>query len=73
MNLPVLENTIIEDFLGPEICNNSMVKNSKLTKAEKININALFSVEELDQSVEDIKVATAGGPDRIGNACVKKI
>jgi exonuclease III len=73
MNLPVLENTVIEDFLGPEICNNSIVKNSKLTEAEKININEPFSVEELDQSVEDIKVATAGGPDGIGNACVKKM
>jgi hypothetical protein len=72
-NLLVLENTVIEDFLGPEICNNSIVKNSKLTEAEKININAPFSVEELDHSVEDIKVATAGGPDGIGNACVKKM
>jgi hypothetical protein len=66
------ENTI-PDFLGPEICNSSIIKNSKLTNDEKLLLDNLFSVEELDQAVEDAKSTTAGGPDGIGNKCIKKI
>jgi hypothetical protein len=50
-----------------------VVKNSKLTDAEKLFVNTLFSVNELDSAVKDIKTNTAGGPDGIGNACVKKM
>jgi hypothetical protein len=72
VNAPVLNDNAIEDFLGPEICNTSVVLNSKLTENEKMLINNPFSIGELDSAVKAAKSATAGGPDGIGNACIKK-
>jgi hypothetical protein len=69
----VVDNTSIPTFLGPEICNSSIVKNSILTEAEKILVNGLFTVQELDEAARESKTATASGPDGIGNACIKKI
>jgi hypothetical protein len=72
-DLPVLNDNSIAEFLGPEICDSSIVKNSKLTEVEQALINTPFSVGELDAAVKEAKSATAGGPDGIGNACIKKI
>jgi hypothetical protein len=63
----------IRDFLGEEICNNSIVKNSKLTETEKNLLDCAFSVQELDEAVAEAKSATAGGPDGLGNKCIKKL
>jgi hypothetical protein len=68
----VVDNNTIPTFLGPEICNSSIVKNSILTEAEKVLVNGLFTVQELDEAVRESKTATASGPDGIGNACIKK-
>jgi hypothetical protein len=71
--LPVLNDNSISDFLGPDICESSIVRNSKLTEAEQAQINTPFSVGELDAAAKEAKKATAGGPDGIGNDCIKKI
>jgi hypothetical protein len=72
-NIAPLTNQTIADFLGPEICNNSVVLNSKLTDDEKLFVDRNLSVGELDAAAKEAKVTTAGGPDGIGNACVKKM
>jgi exonuclease III len=63
----------IERFLGPEILENPVVKNSKLTDAESLRIGNNFTVNEFDEVVKDINTRTAGGPDGISNSVVKKI
>jgi hypothetical protein len=68
-----LDNNSIADFLGQEICNSSIIKNSKFTAAEKNILDINFSVQELDQAIKDASGSTAGGPDGIGNACIKKM
>jgi hypothetical protein len=72
-NEVALTDTSISDFLGPDICQSSIVMNSKLTNEEKMSINGEFTLGELDKAASDVNAATAGGPDGIGNACIKKI
>jgi hypothetical protein len=72
-NVTEINNETIRNFLGGEIADCSVVKNSKLTEVEKNLINGNFSVQELDAAVRDSSSATASGPDGIGNACIKKI
>jgi hypothetical protein len=69
---PLNENTI-RDFLGEEICDSSIVKNSKLTPDEKNMLITNFSVDELDEAMKEARSATASGPDGIGNTCFKKV
>jgi hypothetical protein len=68
-----LPDNVIEDFLGPDICNSSIVQNSKLIDTEKQYLNRPFTVAELDEAASEARVSTAAGPDGIGNACVKKM
>jgi hypothetical protein len=72
-NLTPLNDNSIAEFLGPEICMTSVVQNAKLTDPEKNLLLTDFSLREMDESVKEAKAATAGGPDGIGNACIKKI
>jgi hypothetical protein len=73
VNLTPLNDNSIAEFLGPEICMSSVVKNAKLTDPEKNLLLNEFSLREMDESVKEAKAATAGGPDGIGNACIKKL
>jgi hypothetical protein len=61
-NIPLPE-TAIEDFLGPEICNSALVRDSKLTEAERAQLEAPLSIEELDNSVKKAKIRSAPGAD----------
>jgi hypothetical protein len=72
INAPALNANSIEEFLGPEICESGVVQNSKLTLAEQNLIDGNFSVDELDAAAKEAKSSTAGGPDGIGNVCIKK-
>jgi exonuclease III len=71
-HLPIAENCI-ENFLGPDICNSSIVQNSKITVEENTMLNNPLSLEELDAAVKDLSTGTSCGPDGIGNMCIKKI
>ena len=62
----------IEEFLGPVICNNRIVTDSKLTQIEIERLDSPLNIGELDQAILDCKSRTAGGPDGIGNAFLKK-
>jgi hypothetical protein len=68
-----LPDNVIENFLGPDICNSGVVRNSKLTENEVLMLSQPFSVAELDEAAKEAKISTAAGPDGIGNACIKKI
>jgi Reverse transcriptase (RNA-dependent DNA polymerase) len=61
---------LIENFLGEEILNSSIVKNSKLTEEEMMDTN--FTVNELDEAIKDVNLKSAGGLDGINYAVIKK-
>jgi hypothetical protein len=68
----VLEENCIENFLGPEICNNPIVLNSKLTEAEKNMFDANITLQELDIAVQKLNEKSAGGLDGIPTCFIKK-
>jgi exonuclease III len=69
--IPLLPNAIAE-FLGPDVMNNPIVTNSKLSRVESEGLEADISLLELDNCVAECKARSAAGPDGIGNAFIKK-
>jgi Reverse transcriptase (RNA-dependent DNA polymerase) len=63
---------LIERFLGPEILNNPIVINSELNNAEAEFLDEDLTVSELDISVQEAKLRSAGGKDGFSNAFIKK-
>jgi hypothetical protein len=64
---------LIENFLGPEICNNDIVLGSKLTIEEAAALDSDLTFQELDEAVSGCKIRTAPGRDGFSNAFIKKI
>jgi Reverse transcriptase (RNA-dependent DNA polymerase) len=62
----------IEAFLGEDICNNKIVRDSVLTEDERVLMDRDLSLAELDEAVKNIKIRSAAGPDGISNAFIKK-
>jgi len=62
----------IEQFLGPEICGNRLVTNSKLTEAEKTLLDLPLSIEEIDKSMDKANMRSAPGMDGISNKLLKR-
>jgi hypothetical protein len=62
----------IENFLGPEICDNDIVKNSKLNAEEKIYFDRQLSLNELDIAISKLNEKSAGGLDGIPTKFLKK-
>jgi hypothetical protein len=56
---PPLHNDIIYQFLGPEICNSDLVRNSKLKQDEKDWLDSPLSLEELDIAASKGKLRSA--------------
>jgi hypothetical protein len=52
-----LENydNVIENFLGPMICDHPLVRDSKLLQEEKIVLENDLSLQELDAAVQECK------------------
>jgi Reverse transcriptase (RNA-dependent DNA polymerase) len=71
-NSPINFDGLIERFLGPDICNNPIVTNSRLTSEEAAALEDDLSIDELDSSVSDCKVMSAGGMDGFNNSFIKK-
>jgi Reverse transcriptase (RNA-dependent DNA polymerase) len=63
----------IDTFLGPDVLENPVVKNSKLTAAEADRIAKDFNLPELDEVVKDLNTKSAGGPNGLSNGVIKKI
>jgi hypothetical protein len=55
----------VRDFLGEEICENPVVKNSILTVAEKESFDTELTIQELDKAINELNVNSAGGEDGI--------
>jgi hypothetical protein len=55
----------IEDFLGLDICAHPVVSGSKLTEAERAQLDAPLRVEELDVALNKANVKSAPGVDGI--------
>jgi Reverse transcriptase (RNA-dependent DNA polymerase) len=62
----------IESFLGEEICNLKIVRDSVLTEDERNLMDRDLSLSELDEAVKIHKTRSAPGPDGISNSFIKK-
>jgi hypothetical protein len=66
-----LPDGVIEDFLGHDIVNSDIVRNSKLTEQEKNLLEAPLSLAELDISVKKAKLRSAPGVDGYTNVLIQ--
>lgn len=72
VNEPEDYTNVIEDFLGPEILNNPVVRSSKLTEAESGNMEVPIATLELDKAIESANMRSAPGIDGFSNKFLKK-
>ncbi len=68
--VPAPENCI-EDFLGLEICNSNIVRDSRLSAAKSAELEGEISTEELDISAMQGN-RSAAGMDGLSNCFIKK-
>jgi hypothetical protein len=61
----------VENFLGPEICNNNVVKNSKLSVADKEFFDRDLTLLELDVAANSLNEKSAGGLDGVSSKFIK--
>jgi hypothetical protein len=54
--MPVDFTECIEKFLGPEICQNPEVLNSKLNQDERDNLDQPLRIGELDEAVKTLNL-----------------
>jgi hypothetical protein len=62
----------IEKFLGPEIIANPLVKNCKLSEAEKLALEAPLLISELDRAVTEANKKSAPGLDGLPMSFIAK-
>ena len=55
----------IEDFLGPDVCQHPLVRDSILTNEEMLTLDCELSILELDKSLEQANKKSAPGIDGI--------
>ena len=63
---------IVEGFLGPNICNSDIVRNSRLTREEADSLETRLTLEELDNSLKKANFGLASGLDGFSNILIKK-
>jgi hypothetical protein len=61
----------IEDFLGQEICDHPLVRNSKLSQEEKELLDEDLTFEELTQAFQESNLKSATGIDGFRNMFIK--
>jgi hypothetical protein len=71
-NMPENFENCIENFLGPEICANPVVVNSKLSETERNELEQPLSLNELDESVKKLNLRSAPGIDGVSNKFISK-
>jgi hypothetical protein len=71
-NMPENFNNCIEDFLGPDICANPVVINSKINDQERNELENPLSINELDESVKKLNLRSAPGIDGVSNRFISK-
>jgi Reverse transcriptase (RNA-dependent DNA polymerase) len=68
---PAVEGSI-EDFLGQEICDHPLVRNSKLNNNERTALESDLTFEELFSSLNESNLKSAPGIDGFSNLFIKK-
>jgi hypothetical protein len=68
-----LNDNIIEEFLGPDVLNSDLVRNSKLSPEESAWLDRPLTLAELDISANKGKLRSAPGSDGFSNYLIKKI
>jgi exonuclease III len=67
-----LPDSVIDDFLGPDIVNSPLVQNSKLSQDEADWLDSPLTLAELDISVKKGKLRSAPGADGFSNRLIQK-
>jgi hypothetical protein len=71
-NMPADFSNCIENFLGPQICGNPVVQNSKLSDEERNDLDRPLGISELDESVKKLNLRSAPGIDGVSNRFIFK-
>jgi exonuclease III len=71
-NVTPLDENCINDFLGLDICNNNVVRNSKLTDDDMNFFDRDLTLNELDIAMQNMNENSAGGADGVGTKFLKK-
>ncbi len=71
-HIDVLPQNCIEEFLGPEICNNRVVRDSKLNAEEVGLLDTPLTADEFRAAVGECRIRSAPGKDGISNLFLKK-
>jgi exonuclease III len=61
----------VEEFLGNDIVNSHIVQNSKLSEAERYNLDLPLTIEELERSMDGANMKSAPGVDGLSNVFLK--
>ena len=62
----------IEKFLGPDICEHKIVKESKLSNSERDSLEKPLDISELDKAVKEANRKSAPGVDGLSMAFISK-
>jgi hypothetical protein len=62
----------VEDFLGEEICEHPLVKNSKLSDLEKLGLDADLTLDELTKVLSESNLRSAPGIDGFSNKFISR-
>jgi Reverse transcriptase (RNA-dependent DNA polymerase) len=62
----------IGDFLGAEVLNHPVVRNSILSDGERADLDAPLTITELDNSLDGANMLSASGQDGYSNKLIKK-
>jgi hypothetical protein len=68
----VIPDNIIENFLGPDIVNDPLVQNSRLTVQESDRLEQQLTMAELDIAAKKGKIRSAPGADGFSNQLIIK-
>jgi hypothetical protein len=62
----------IEDFLGDEICNSPLVRNSKLTAEQQADLDQDLTFSEIEKALGESNMKSAPGIDGYSNKFIKR-
>jgi hypothetical protein len=62
----------IEEFLGEDICNHPAVRNSKLSDAQRAELDSDLTFEEIETALNESNMKSAPGIDGFSNVFIKK-
>jgi exonuclease III len=62
----------IHNFLGPQIANHEIIRNSKLPEHIKNELESDLSLDELDSAMATAKQTSAGGMDGLNNRALRR-